>query len=67
MTQQQTLAARAAPFGITWDDDKRQWTGKIAAVDPKGNDAPLRFWLTSKQLVTYLDNKAKAGTREVAA
>ena len=64
-TTEQSLAQRAKLAGLRWDDDERQWTGTIDC------DEPMRFWLTSAQLVSWLarsDSPAgePAGTRGTA-
>jgi len=59
-TTEQTLATRAKLAGLRWDDDERQWTGTIDC------DEPMRFWLTSAQLVDWLDARETKGREQAA-
>lgn len=60
MSKDKTLADRAKLVGIKWDNDERQWTGTL---DSDGE--PMRFWLSSAQLIDYLDGpRVPAGSAQ---
>lgn len=60
MSKQQTLADRAKLASIKWDADERLWTGTL-----ESDGEPMRFWLSSAQLIDYLDGpRVPAGSAQ---
>ncbi len=54
--QDSSLAARAKLAGFTWDDTERQWTKTLTCG--------MRAWISSKNLIAYLDPPETAGAED---